>query len=183
MGIHSAFDVKIEYADFRLNSGKLLVHGSFITEGHIVTKDARVSYYASKLGEKLQVWSNGTCHGKNFKLGSYSTLECGSNYIKTNYSSITIITYDWKITTFPNHVYGHVHGPTKLLDFDATQLRDVPSDGIVGQSFSRNTSFDGKLDIYPKEGEYTTVAMAEGAIVGDASDYEITIPLQNYHSL
>ncbi|EOD34872.1 hypothetical protein EMIHUDRAFT_228164 [Emiliania huxleyi CCMP1516] len=45
--------------------------------------------------------------------------------------------------------------------------------GIVGQSFASSAVRNGKVDVYPDSGEFTTSAMAEGAIDGSASDYEV----------
>lgn len=46
--------------------------------------------------------------------------------------------------------------------------------GILGQGFDpRRNIRDGKVDVYPTAGNYTTQAMAEGSIEGDTSEYEV----------
>ena len=40
------------------------------------------------------------------------------------------------------------------------------------------TRRDGAVDAYPESGEFTTTAMAEGAIDGTAGDYELREPFQ-----
>ena len=76
-----------------------------------------------------------------------------------------------------NHVYELVSGPSHRIDvsFDAKDqaaARDLPH-GIVGQSFSSPLPRIGKKDRYPWSGTFTTAAMAEGAIDGEAALYEV----------
>ena len=87
---------------------------------------------------------------------------------------------NWTITVRGNHVYGWLSGPRHRLDVSFSAkgdgaARSVPH-GIVGQSFSSMEPRGGKLDVYPEEGEYTTSAMAEGAIDGSAASYEVSSP-------
>ena len=49
--------------------------------------------------------------------------------------------------------------------------------GLVGQSFSSSVEPRlGKIDVYPATGRFTTSAMAEGAIDGEAENYEVVAP-------
>ena len=48
--------------------------------------------------------------------------------------------------------------------------------GLLGQSFSGDGKRDGKRDVYPAAGRFTTSAMAEGAIEGTAAMYEVASP-------
>jgi len=49
--------------------------------------------------------------------------------------------------------------------------------GLVGQSFSSSVEPRlGKIDVYPATGRFTTSAMAEGAIDGEAENYEVGAP-------
>ena len=52
------------------------------------------------------------------------------------------------------------------------EARSLPH-GIIGQSFSSSAPRQGRVDEYPAEGRFTTQAMAEGAIEGEASMYEL----------
>ena len=47
---------------------------------------------------------------------------------------------------------------------------------MLGQSFSGDGKRDGKRDVYPAAGRFTTSAMAEGAIEGTAAMYEVASP-------
>ncbi|EOD17945.1 hypothetical protein EMIHUDRAFT_195925 [Emiliania huxleyi CCMP1516] len=55
---------------------------------------------------------------------------------------------------------------------DNAASRSLPH-GLVGQSFSSTASRWGNVDEYPAEGHFTTAAMAEGAIEGEAAMYEV----------
>jgi hypothetical protein len=164
-------NVKTELADFYLN--KLLVHGSFLTEAHVKTHDATLSYWAYKIGFPLIVWVNGTCKEEPFKFGPKRNLQCGKTTITTAYKSATVETDDWKIQIRPNQVYGHVSGPTRRLDVTVDKLRPVFSHGILGQAYMQEKR-NGKVDTYPDSGEFTTSAMGEGAIDGNAKDYKVS---------
>jgi len=83
----------------------------------------------------------------------------------------------WSLHVRGNHVYGHISGPLHRLDIsfhakDNAASRSLPH-GLVGQSFSSTASRWGNVDEYPAEGHFTTAAMAEGAIEGEAAMYEV----------
>ena len=83
----------------------------------------------------------------------------------------------WSLDVRGNHVYGHISGPLHRLDVsfhakDNADSRSLPH-GLVGQSFSSTASRWGNVDEYPAEGHFTTAAMAEGAIEGEAAMYEV----------
>ena len=98
------------------------------------------------------------------------------------YSSATFCLRGWTVTVRGNHVYDRVTGPRHRVDIDFSEAgggqaaaRDLPH-GLVGQSFSQISPPSprwGRVDEYPAEGHVTTSAMAEGAIEGRASLYEV----------
>ena len=166
-----SLNIKTTNSDFYLNKKRLLVHGSFITEAHIVTQNLRVSYYADKIGTPPMAWVNGTCYNKSFKIGAKSLHKCGKENVKTNYSSAFINTYGWDIVITPQPVYNRVSGPLKRLDLKVYKKTNEPSHGIMGQSYENPR--DGKTDVYPAEGEFTTTAQAEGALDGTIDMYKV----------
>ena len=53
----------------------------------------------------------------------------------------------------------------------------LPPHGIVGQGWDGDgKAIDGEQDVFPESGEFTTYAMAGGAIEGVASDYKVAKP-------
>ena len=81
--------------------------------------------------------------------------------------------------------YNIVSGPAHRIDLTVSPLVPIEKlgvrpHGLIGQSFdgSRVPRF-GRVDVYPPldiPGEFRTTAMAEGAIEGTASDYEMNSP-------
>ena len=168
------FNVKTEFVDFMLH--KTLVHGSFMTEAHILTPSAQVSVWGFKIGERLTIWVNGTCDNTNFKQGVHVVRQCGDTKIETDYSNVKVTTQDWITTIRCNHVYNRLQGPKVRLDFNLQKLTTARSHGILGQSYYLPNFKNGREDVYPDEGEFTTSAMAEGVIEGSAHDYVVPSP-------
>ena len=95
-----AVNLKTENATFPLDrkldgSAPLIVHGSFVTEMHLVAlvggskrKWANVSFWASSLGENNWGWDvvTGTCGGHRFKLGKGGQKGCEQLMIKVDMS-------------------------------------------------------------------------------------------------
>jgi len=154
-----------------MKKGKLLVHGSFLTEAHILSTNFHASYYIKKIGSSNVVWVNGTCNNLLFKLGPMKNKQCGDYKVNTNYSSATVNTPDWRITITPQPVYFHINGPSKRIDIRVVKKTNIISAGILGQSFT--LAREGKVDDYPESGEFTTYSMAEGAMDGNYMDYKL----------
>lgn len=173
-----SLNMKIHDADFMLHK-KLLVHGSFMTEAHLLTRHARVSLIGSKIGPTNLVLVNGTCHEKSFKLGAHRDVSCEGMRIQTEYSSVRIQTNDWVIMLRCNRVYDKIKGPDTRIDLEANKLRNVLSHGILGQSYYLKSGVTGELDEYPSEGEFTTHAMAQGVIEGTYVDYIVRSAFDN----
>lgn len=83
-----------------------------------------------------------------------------------------------------NRVYDRISGPKHRLDVSFSGRGDAAArslpHGIIGQSFSSLTPRYGLLDKYPDAGNFTTVAMAEGAIEGEAALYEMRSPYSTH---
>lgn len=185
-----ALNVKADPASFKLKN--LTVHGSFITEAHFSIRNEdddfmNVSFWASELNEHQWGWKmvNGTCAGRPFIKGPHTTMSCGNIKIGIEHSSMVLISDEWEITVAGQPVYDSISGPKNRLDIsyelrvDVDKLRVVPH-GIVGQSFDGDSRPRfGRMDQYPSTsvpGEFTTAAMAEGAIEGKAEDYIVSSP-------
>lgn len=185
-------NVKTETATFTLNGGQLQVDGSFITEVHLVAlvggakrKRATASFWASELSAYNTGWRviNGTCGGRRFVFGLAGARACEELAIKMDYSSAAFSLLGWTISVRGNHVYGWIAGPKHRLDvsFSAADgeapARDLPH-GIIGQSFASVAPREGRVDVYPAAGRFTTSSMAEGAIEGEAALYEVASPYE-----
>ena len=146
---------------------------------------ANASFFACELNEFNTGWKfiNGTCSSRSITLGlSSRPLTCGHLRIETKFSSASFkFRDDWSVVVRGNHVYDRVKGPTHRLDLTLKELsgsaaaRALPH-GLVGQSFASSKPREGKVDHYPRAGRYATSAMAEGAIEGVASMYEMPSP-------
>ena len=168
------FNIKTNEADFMFK--KVLVHGSFMTEAHVFTEEAKVSLFGEKIGKTNIVLVNGTCGLNKFKLGPHRLLDCKTTRIKTEYSSFVVSTSDWSITLRLNFVYNRLKGPFNRIDFEVEKLNNVESHGIIGQSYYLDKDIKGETDIYPLEGEFTTYSMANGVIDGSYKDYIVSGP-------
>lgn len=176
-----SLNVMTEFADFRLHG--VLVHGSFMTQAHVVAKSragrtVHASYWAEKIGQQNAGWMNGTIDGQPaFSMGAHGKKQIDDVTLSMDYSSLHVVTSEWEVVITPQPVYDHVAGPTKRLDVQVKarvpeEKFAVPPHGIIGQSWDRDhVAVNGKQDVYPNTGEFTTSAMAEGAIEGAAIDY------------
>lgn len=165
-----SMNIKTTESDFTLRK-KLLVHGSFMTEAHLHFQNMRVSLIGSAIGSTNLIVVNGTCKSDTFRLGAHRVITCDDIKIQTDYSSVKMMTSDWTVTLRCNRVYNKVKGPDTRIDLDVRKLKDVPSHGILGQSYYLESDVSGEVDEYPIEGEFTTRAMAKGAIEGSYLDY------------
>ena len=187
-----AVNVRTEESEFTLHGGKLVVNGSFISEVHLVArvggkkrKWANVSYWAKELGDGNWGWRqvSGTCGGgAPFRLGKGGYRTCEELEISVKMSSVDFVLRgrNWSTTVRGNRVYDRISGLNHRLDVSFNALgdaaaRDLPH-GIIGQSFSSPAPRFGMVDEYPEEGRFTTTAMAEGAIEGEAALYEVATP-------
>ena len=188
-----AVNIKTEDARFLLRGGRLTVDGSFITEAHMSArlgdggKRAVASFWASELNEENWGWGiiNGSCFlradiPRPFVLGKHGSRECLGFSIDVSMSSAYFSLRNWTVIVRGNHVYDWISGPKHRLDvsFSArgdAAARDLPH-GLIGQSFASTAPRFGMVDEYPEAGHFTTSAMGEGAIEGEAMQYEVASP-------
>ncbi len=165
---------------FYMNNRKLLVHGSYMTELHILSKQFRISLETSYIGKTNLIYMEGMCNNTFFKLGSHKNLKCGDTEIITQYASANIITRFWNISLHINYVYNFVSGANKRLDINIYRLQHETSHGIIGQSYSKPKGKNGAIDKYPEIGEFWTSAMAENIIDGTHKDYIEASPFAHH---
>ena len=163
---------------------KVRVNGSFFDEYHIVSRTSagrwlNVSHLANELNERGYSYRGvrGACDDRPFKLGPHQSVTCDELVVRVAYSSLHLRTREWQVTIRPKPVYDRLTGPRFRLDLTLDALVDrfeASPHGLIGQSFVQNQR-QGRVDEYPaldKAGNFTTSAMAEGAIDGAPSDYE-----------
>lgn len=181
----AALNVKTEDAVFMLR--ELVVRGSFITEAYLVARSLagralRLSFVAAEMNAKG--WSHtlvkGDCAGEALLLGPHAAAQCDEIELRAVVSSLSVSTADWRFDLTGQPVYGRISGPTHRVDLKVVALADDTegaAHGIVGQTFDGSgIARIGRLDHYPPldvPGEFTTSAMAEGAIEGTAADYQL----------
>ena len=178
-------NVKTEEAVFKMHGGALTINGTFLTEAHITAqlspqKLATASFIAAELSSNNFGWQvvSGTCVGRPFKFGAHGKKDCFGLKMAMDYSSATFAFRNWTMKVHGMHTCKGclVSGAEHRLDIGFSARGDAPSrdrpHGLIGQSYTRQEPLNGKKDLYPWAGFYTTSAQAEGAIEGTASDYE-----------
>mmetsp|Transcript_5845 Transcript_5845/g.18802 ORF Transcript_5845/g.18802 Transcript_5845/m.18802 type:complete len:117 (-) Transcript_5845:17-367(-) len=93
-------------------------------------------------------------------------------------STATFIVGNWTAVVRGTRTFA-VAGPQHRLDVSFSvhgdyAARNLPH-GLFGQSFATASPRYGRVDEYPKSGRISTSAMAEGAIDGNASMYEVSM--------
>jgi hypothetical protein len=126
---------------------------------------------------------NATCGGEAYaSMGSKVVVECDELRASIDWATLTVATGEWLVKVTGQPVYGRISGPTHRLDVALEPLvaEDefaVEPHGLVGQSYDgSDVPRYGRIDQYPPlsaPAEFTTAAMAEGAIEGAAKDYEV----------
>ena len=176
--------------DFRLRP-TLLVHGTFLTGAYFSLRASTgrrfdLDFEVERLNERGYGWTavRGRCakvgsEGARFAFGLHGTRSCDDLHAFMNYSTLTVVSREWNVSVTSRPVYGRVgaRGTAHRLDVRVSPRGawSVPPHGILGQSYGRSRR-DGRVDVYPESGEFTTSAMAEGALDGEASDYELAAP-------
>ena len=187
-----SLNVMTELADFYLHDTDhprhKLVHGSFLTQAHVVAltgggRTVHASYWASKIGPLNIGWINATIDNQQaFSLGPHTTKVVDDVSLHMDYSSLHVTTGEWELAVTPQAVERSVAGPVRRIDVQMTprvaeSKFSVPPHGVIGQSWDGdNKAVFGEEDEFPVRGEYTTSAMAEGAIEGVPTDYLMSSP-------
>jgi hypothetical protein len=193
-----SLNVMTELADFELHAPEhpkhKHVHGSFLTQAHVIAKTltgktVRVSYFAAAVGPTNRAFVNGTVEDMTFKLGAHSEKTVDDVAITISYSSLTVTTPEFEVVVTPMNLrqeeWGrdpfmvNVVGLHHRLDVQMklrvpeAQLSVAPH-GIIGQGYDGDgKAIDGEVDTFPASGEFTTSAMAKGAIEGTPNDYKV----------
>jgi hypothetical protein len=186
-----------ELADFELHDEAhprhKHVHGSFITQAHVVAKavtgqTVAISYYAEALGAHSRGFVNGTVGDATFKLGAHMAKTVDDVAIELGYSSLKVTTPEFEIGVKPQSMRQESWGRDQFminatihhrLDVEiklrvAEEKLAVAPHGLIGQGWDGDAkAIDGEVDVFPKNGEFTTSAMAKGAIEGAARDYQL----------
>lgn len=182
----TAVNVRIQDALYNLRDAT--VNGTFIEEVHVATRTSEgrwfnLSVVASRLNSNHYAWDfiNGTCDKKRFALGPHGRWECDNLGAEIDYSTATIRANGWEIDAMGQPVQRWLRGPKHRIDigtvFTGTRIDGKRPHGLVGQTFDgSHVPRNGRRDTYPKRGNFTTSAMAEGAIDGEESDYRVLSP-------
>ena len=102
-----SLNVMTEFADFYLHDTDhprhKLVHGSFLTQAHIVAltgggHTVRASFWASKIGPLNIGWMNATIDSQQaFALGPHTTKVVDDVSLHMDYSSLHVTTGEWEL--------------------------------------------------------------------------------------
>ena len=187
-----SLNVRTRDSTFRLHGS--VIHGSFLVDAYILARTkgnrlATISYTASKLNEHNYASDAAMAHCPTLTsvqpatLGPFHRAQCDDVNATMAYSSLTVETGDWTIKISPQPVHDRISGPLRRIDV-SLQLNvpegamPVAPHGILGQAYDADgLAVSGNQDVYPKTGEeFTTSAMAEGALEGTADDYLMDSP-------
>lgn len=182
------FALNARTRDATFDLGAARIHGSFFTEVFVVAQTSAdaakltLTYDANRLND--QNWAPdmvfGRCGDETFLLSKHSHRYCGKTLLTIDFSTLTIDAADWTVRVSGNFVYRPVEGPRHRLDLSLSIRADervLRPHGLLGQSYDGDKlPRFGAVDVYPPKGVYRTRAMAEGAIDGNASQYELDGP-------
>jgi hypothetical protein len=179
--------VNVRIADSLYKLRGATVNGTFISAVHVasLTREDRwfnVSVLASRLNDRLFAWDfvNGTCGHAPFVLGPHGRRACDDLEAEMDYSSLKLRLTDWEVDAMGQPVYDWLAGAKHRLDLGIaflTEYYQARPHGLVGQSFDGSyLPRRGRTDRYPTSGNFTTSAMAQGAIDGAEADYRVATP-------
>jgi len=192
---------EVQEAIYRLRGAT--VNGTFMTQAHVVAHSSdgyrlRLTYDSTRLNELHYSWNmaNATCEllrdgsvpgsteaadvvrTRRLSIRPKLHATCGRTRIDSDYSSVAITTDEFVTTIVGQPMYGRVVGPLHRIDMRFRMLTTTPQrapHGLVGQGFV-GTPRHGRRDEYPRSGNFTTSAWAEGAIDGSPADYVLASP-------
>ena len=176
---NTALNARVDESLFAMR--RTLVNGTFFTAAHVVARSStgqtmRVTVDAARLNEWNYAWNfaNGTVT-RRLSSSDPTAEQCGDVDVHLLYSTVKVSTLDWSVAITGQPVYGRVHGPKHRLDLSFEAVNTACAHhGLVGQSYDGTGSPRlGRQDVYPQHGNFTTTAMAEGAIRGLPRDYEL----------
>ena len=165
------------------------MHGSFITEAHLAMRTMtgnffNLSYIADELNEddKSARVVDASCGNRTTNLGSSQKSYCDDLHAEMDANTLTVRTKEWEIKVTGRPIWDRLSGAHHRIDLAlkplvAEEKLSAKPHGLVGQSFDgTDVARHGRLDQYPNlniPGEFTTSAMAEGAIEGVEADSEV----------
>ena len=117
----------------------------------------------------------GSCGSRSFVLGPYRREQCDDMLVVTSYCSVNLTTPEFVTLINGQPVYDRIQGAKHRLDarFKTRTSAFVRAPhGLIGQDYV-GVSHNGRVDVYPPLGNFTTTAWAEGGIDGVPSDYEM----------
>ena len=186
--------IRTQDAVFRLKH--LVVDGSFMSGVYFVvrTSKGRMLYvsFETQNVDPHNGWGWSMIRGQcsrpgndvgKFVMAPHEKHECDEMRLEVDMATFYLQTPEWKFKITSQPVYGRMSGPHHRLDVTTTLLADenvLKPHGLLGQSFDGDDRpRHGRLDVYPSRdvpGNFTTTAMAEGAIDGVAKDYALASP-------
>jgi len=156
--------------------------GKIVTVEYNASAAARTSAYIKVSDSPMGLWLT---HGQkpfqieNVRIEMRERKLAGATKKAYHGVALVVNTGLWQMTVWSKPYPNAASNPGKaLLNIHVESLYDADADpvaphGLIGQSYDGDTlPVDGALDDY-KGNEVTTKAMAEGAIEGDAVDYEL----------
>ena len=174
----TTLNVRTDLASFRFKDA--LVHGSFMTEMHFVYHDPSNVVMTVSINSSDHAPFSGVCHEQRGEDEGRKPLHglharCGGASVTTRGILVSILTPSWNVVVVRQPVASKIgHGLTTRLY--AIRRNHTTTHGLIGYSHRAGELLHGAIDVYPHEGEFTTMAMAEGAIEGHASDYIVDGP-------
>ena len=120
--------------------------------------------------------------GEWFVMGPKAAYQCDDMRLSVDLSTLTMVTRQWRFKLSGRPIYGRISGPLNRLDIAleplvAEEKFAAKPHGLVGQSYDGSkVPRYGRVDQYPPlevPADFTTAAMAEGAIEGVAADYQV----------
>jgi len=187
-------NVQISNSSFVLysaeTSAKFTVHGTFITEAHLVGRTSKHRFFNVTFAADRGV-ATASCAPASEANKADPTITIGKGRggscdnlrieMAPNDVMMTLTTPDWQVTIAQRRILGRISGPHQRLDLNIqlqTAEHKLPTSphGIIGQAWDGDgLAVHGNVDEYPTTdgAVLTSYAMAEGAIEGVADDYEV----------
>jgi len=191
--------------------GRITVHGTFMTELHVVARTSQGKFFnltfsAAEMGEWYDFGATlraltASCATPSETPSPYAFKRHVTNFCDEvgvdvrlhNPATVILNAPDWRVAMSAKRAQpaqDYIRGARRRLDLSIDLLTDeahLPTmpHGIVGQSWDGDgLGTDGLIDVYPREdgSVFTTYAMAEGAIEGEAHDYEVESAYETHFS-
>ena len=176
-----SFNARTTDAYFRLpyakgKNGQQYVDGSFFTHTYVVIENDWREQIRLEFDANLRGFLMTNRMGKtmvDFRNAEWKTYKDRVASVELRYLTTIVTTADWQVNVTRKAIYNPNTGPRYRFDFTMHNFKDKIAHGIIGQSWDGdNIAVSGKMDDYDSP-NVVTKSMAEGAIEGTASDYEL----------